>query len=570
MSSHDEIFRNIQKPITYLNGEVNSFHCQTKKHKIKLAIGYPDFYEVGMSNLGIRILYHILNNIQDVVCERFFAPGSDLEDVLRKTNIPLFTIESRTPLKHFDIIGFSLSCELNYTNLLNLLSLSHIPLHCYERSDNDPIILGGGNCSFNPEALSDFVDLWVVGEGEEVIVKIIEVYKNLKGRKRFDIIESLTKIGGVYAPMFYTAGKDENIMPVSNKIPAIVEKQVVSDFESSVFPTKWIVPSCEIIHDRIFLEIMRGCPQNCLFCQAGFCWKPVRKKSAEKVIELALETYKNSGYEEISLLSFSAADHPDIEKIVTTLIEKTSNNKISISFPSLRMDSVSFSLANKIGRIKPTGLTFAPETGESLRKYLGKNILDEKLFLLAEEAKKAGWRKLKLYFMVGLPGENANIISEMENLIHKISKIIFVKCSFNIFIPKPHTPFQWEKFPEFEYCCEIKTRLQKKFSNNRFVHIRFHPYEMSKIECLLSRGNRKLGKVIEDVWKNGGKMENWLEGFVFNRWLCSMEKNHLDFDDYLGDSLSICNRWKHIRASFSFERLEAMRNTFYYSISHVK
>ena len=563
MFNFDKIIRNIQKPITYLGGEINCFHPDTENSEIKFALGYPDLYEVGMSNLGVRILYHILNNLDGVTCERFFAPGYDLENILRKTDTPFFTLESRRPLKEFDIIGFSISSELNYTNLINLLSLSKIPLHSVERDESDPIILAGGNCSFHPEPLSDFIDLWIVGEAEEAIVELIEAYRNLKGLKRFDVIKSLTEIKGVYAPMFYSAMADETLIPITNRVPDVIQRRVIIDFENSIFPTRWIVPSCDIIHDRISLEIMRGCPQNCLFCQGGFCWRPVRKKSSKKVIELGLETYRNTGYEEISLLSFSSADHPEIEKIVGGLVEKTSDFNVAISFPSLRIDSFSFYLANKISQVRRTGLTFAPETGQSLRKHIGKNILDEKLLVLAEEAKKSGWRQMKLYFMIGLPCETERTIVEIEELIDKISRIISVKCSFNTFIPKPHTPFQWEKFPEFEYYSQIKNRLKKRFSRNRFVHIKFHPYEMSKIECFLSRGNRKLGSVIEDVWKSGGKMENWSEGFVFDRWAVSMGKNQLDFLDYLGELPSICNRWKHILASLQFEKLEKMKKDFY-------
>ncbi len=568
MFNINEIIKNIQKPITYLNGEINSFHPDTENSEIKFALGYPDLYEIGMSNLGIRILYQILNGIKGVACERFFAPGSDLEDILRKADASLFTLESRKPLKDFDIVGFSLSSELNYTNFVNLLSLSKIPVHSDERCDSDPIILAGGNCSFHPEPLSSFVDLWIVGEAEEAVVELIEAYKNLKGLKRFDIIKSLAEIKGVYAPMFYSVQADDTLKPVSARIPNIIERRIVADFENSVFPTKWIVPSCDIIHDRISLEIMRGCPQNCLFCQGGFCWKPVRKKSAEKLIELGLETYNNTGYEEISLLSFSASDHPEIEKIVMGLVEKTSGFNVAISFPSLRIDSFSFHLADRISQVKRTGLTFAPETGQSLRKYIGKNISDDRLLDLAKEAKKAGWRQLKLYFMIGLPCEEEKTISEIENLINEISRIIFVKCSFNTFIPKPHTPFQWEKFPESGYYCEITKRLKKNFSRNRFVSIKFHPYEMSMIECLLSRGNRKLGAVIEHVWNSGGKMENWSEGFVFDRWTVSMQEKCLDFADYLGDLPSICNRWKHIMASLPFEKLQRMRENFYRSVGN--
>ncbi|MCM8805811.1 MAG: TIGR03960 family B12-binding radical SAM protein [Candidatus Omnitrophica bacterium] len=562
MNDFDPIINNFEKPITYLNNEINSFHPDIFKAKVKVAIGYPDLYEVGMSNLGIRIIYDIVNNMESVACERFFAPGNDFETYLRTHNIPLFTLESHTPLKDFDFVGFSISSELNYTNVINMLSLSNIPLRSVERKDGDPIIIAGGNCSFHPESLSDFIDIWVIGEAEETIVEMIKIYRELKGIKREKIIKELTKIKGVYAPLFYRVN-DENLVPAENGVPEVIERRFVNDFENVPFPTRWIVPLCEIIHDRISLEIMRGCPQSCLFCQGGFCWKPVRKKSAEKIIKLGLDAYHNTGYEEISLLSFSSGDHPEIEKIVMGLTEKLGKYNVAISFPSLRIDSFSFHLANQISQVRRTGLTFAPETGETLRKFIGKPISDEKLLSLASEAKRTKWRQLKLYFMIGLPGENEQTIKEIEQLIRNVSKIISVKCSFTTFIPKPHTPFQWEKFPDYLYHAEIEKRIKTNFSKNRFVHISFHPYEMSAIECLLSRGNRKLGNVVEMVWKNGGKMENWSEFFDFHRWNNAMEKHSLNFDDFLSENNSIHRRWNHIKASFPIDALEKMRKNFY-------
>ncbi|MCM8822924.1 MAG: TIGR03960 family B12-binding radical SAM protein [Candidatus Omnitrophica bacterium] len=564
----EAILRSVQKPITYLNNEVNSIHPDTKNAQVKIALGYPDTYEVGMSNLGIRILYDVINSINKVACERFFAPEIDFEQILRRDNTFLFTLESKRSLKEFDFVGFSISSELNYTNVLNLLSLSGIPVYSEEREERDPIILAGGNCSFYPEALSDFIDIWIVGEAEEAIVELVEFYRGLKGLKRKQILKELAKnVRGVYAPNFYVVDNEENVRPVEQEIPYFIERRFVKDFEKAAFPSKWIVPLCQIIHDRISLEIMRGCPGHCLFCQAGFCYKPVRKRSADKIIELGLEAYKNTGYEEISLLSFSAGDHPEIEKIVKGLTEKFRESNVAISFPSLRIDSFSFHLANRISQVKRTGLTFAPETGESLRPFIGKPISDDKLLMLANEAKKTGWKQLKLYFIIGLPGETDQTISEIENLIKKVSRIISVKCSFNVFIPKPHTPFQREKFPDRQMYEETRKRLLKNFSKNNFVRLKFHPYEVSLIECLLSRGNRKIGKIVEDVWKQGGKMENWSECFSFERWHKAMALNSFDFEDYLGDNPLICNRWRHIKASMPFEKLYEIRKNYYKSIT---
>lgn len=569
MLDFDKILHFVQKPITYLDNEVNTIHPDTDRAVVRFALGYPDVYEVGMSNLGIRILYDILNNIKGVACERFFAPGPDFEKILRDSGTSLFTLESKKPLKYFDFVGFSISSELNYTNVLNLLSLADIPIYSFDRTESDPLIVAGGNCSFHPEALSDFIDIWIIGEAEQAIIEVVEAYRNLKGLKRNQILRGLSTIPGVYVPVLYQTENDGTIVD-ENCQPALIEKRVIRNLENAPFPVKWIMPLCEIIHDRISIEIMRGCPQSCLFCQGGFCWKPVRKRSAKKVVELGLESYKNSGYEEISLLSFSAADHPEIEKIVLDLVEKFKETNVAISFPSLRIDSFSFHLASKISQVRRTGLTFAPETGETLRSFIGKQISDDKLLSLAEQAKKSAWKQIKLYFILGLPFETDETILEIENLIREISRIIYVKCSFNVFIPKPHTPFQWERFPDFERYSQTKEKLIKDFSKNRSVSLKFHPYEMSTIECLLSRGDRKLGKVVEWVWDCGGKMENWAEFFNFRRWQDAMEKNSLEFKDYLGDNPAICNRWKHIRASLSFEKLHSLREKFYRCVKEVK
>lgn len=567
MTSFEDILNSIQKPVTYLNNEINSCYSDIDNAVVKFAIGYPDTYEVGMSNLGIRILYHILNSLKGVACERFFVPGVDFEEILRENNMFLFTLESKRPIKDFDFVGFSISSELNYTNVLNLLSLADIPIYSSEREEKDPLVIAGGNCSFNPEVLSDVIDFWIIGEAEEVIVELIECYKELKGLKRNEVLKGLAKIRGVYVPSFYKVMDNEFVQPKVSFLPSQIERRVVKDFENAPFPVKWIVPLCEIIHDRVSIEIMRGCPQNCLFCQGGFCWKPVRKRSAEKIIELCFDAYRNTGYEEISLLSFSAADHPDIEEIVVNLTNSFKEANVAISFPSLRIDSFSFHLASRISQVRRTGLTFAPETGETLRKYLGKPISDDKLLNMAEEAKKYRWRQLKLYFMLGLPGETDETILEIERLLREISKIISIKCSFNVFIPKPHTPLQWEKFPDFEKYLQTKEKLIKDFSKNHYVTLKFHPYEMSVIECLLSRGNRNLARVVEYVWKSGGKMENWSEFFSFRRWRDAMKINQFDFEDYLSDKSYICNRWKHIKASLPFEKLYEIRQNFYRSIS---
>ncbi len=506
----------VKNPARYLGREINV--VVKEEVGVKVALGYPDIYEVGMSSLGIRILYGILNERKDCKCERFFLPWIDFEEIMKKENIPLFSLETKTPLSSFDIIGISLSSELNYTNFLNVLYLSRIPIFSEERKNGHPIIMVGGNCSFNPLPLSPFVDVFVVGEGEEVINEIINVVKENKGN-RYKILENLNKIDSVYVPLFK---KRE------------AKKAMVKNFNEAYFPVKYLIPLTEIIHDRISIEIMRGCGQGCKFCQAGSCWKPVRIREADKILKIAKDTYKNTGYEEISLLSFSAGDHPQIEEIIFKLVEEFKNKKVSISFPSLRIDTFSFQLALKIKEIKKTNLTFAPETSESLRRKIGKNISDADLINLVSQAKKSNYRHIKLYFMIGLPEETEKEIKDVIKLIKEISKIIYVNASFNTFIPKPHTFFQNERFISKEEYEEKRGIITEELKRDKYVKFNFHPYEASCVECFLGRGDEKIAKVIYNVWKKGAKFENWKEFFDFSRWIESFEEEKISMKEYLG------------------------------------
>lgn len=511
-----KILPNVENPQRYLGREINVYRKNFFESKVRFALCYPDLYEIGMSSLGFRIIYGLLNEMEDVVCERFFAPYHDMESIMIKEKIPLFTLESKIPVKDFDFVGFSISSELNYTNFINLLHLSQIPIFAKERDDGVPIVIVGGNCAFNPFPLFPFVDLFIIGEGEEVIKEIVEVFKDIKGRPRAEILEELSNIEGVLTPL---------------KIKK-VKKRIVKNLDESFFPVRWVVPLTEIIHDRITLEIMRGCVQRCKFCQAGACWKPVRIRSPERILQLAKSCYKNSGYEEISLLSFSSGDHPQIEKIVDLLLKEFGDKKVSISFPSLRIDTFSFELANKIKMIRKTGLTFAPESSERLRMFMGKNIKDEEIISLSKKARDAGWRQIKLYFMIGLPGENDGDIDEITRLIIEISRIITVKASFNTFIPKPHTPLEKERFitkDEFEY---KRNLIVDKLKKKRYVKFNFHKYEMSCVEAFLGRGDERIANVIYRAWEDGARMENWKENFDFGKWEKGFLKEGIDMKDY--------------------------------------
>jgi radical SAM superfamily enzyme YgiQ (UPF0313 family) len=521
----------LQNPVRYLGGEINSY-SQEFKGKVRIALGYPDIYEIGMSSLGIRILYGMLNERDDCVCERFFSPDTDMEKLIKEKKIPLFTVDSQTPVKDFDVVGFSLSSELNYTNMLNLLELSGIPVFSKDRSNKFPLVIVGGSCSFNPSVLVPFADAFVIGEGEDAMTEIVSLLsEEKKPVEKKDILEKLSDIQGVYVPAF----------------PRHVKKRTTADFENSFFPVKWLMPLTEVVHDRISLEIMRGCGQGCKFCQAGFCWRPVRSRSPEKMLHLAKESYRNSGYEEISLLSFSSGDHPKIKEIIDLLIEEFREKKVSLSFPSLRIDTFSFRLAGKMKEIKKTGLTFAPETGQRLREIIGKKIKDSQLINLVENAKSEGWRQIKLYFMIGLPGETHQDLSDIAELINNISRIIRVKAAFNTFIPKPHTPLERERFISEDEFTERKNFLIEKLKRNRYVKYNFHPYHMSCVETFLARGEEKLAPVIYRVFKEGGRMENWRENFDFRLWEEACRKENIDMRNYLDKLISPELPWSFIK-----------------------
>ena len=510
----------VSVPSRYTGKEINAVHKELEKCKVKIALCYPDLYELGMSSLGLRVIYGLLNEDKDVVCERVFSPAGDMEVLLKTNNLPIFTLESKRPLKDFDVIGFSISSELNYTNILNILSLAALPLLSSERKEGDPIVIAGGNCIFNFAPLKPFIDCFVIGEGEEVILELVDVLKETKGEERERILSNLASLEGTYVPLF----------PVEK-----VKKRFVKDFDNAYFPLKWLVPLTEIVHDRVSIEIMRGCGHGCFFCQAGSCWRPVRIRSVDRIMDIAGQVYKNTGYEEFSLLSFSSGDHPQIEQIVDRLVSEFVDRKVTISFPSVRIDTFSFQLATKIKEIKKTGLTFAPETGESLRMKIGKRIKDSELISLVEKAREGGWKQIKLYFILGLPEEKDADILDIAKLINEISRIISTKSAFNTFIPKPHTVFERKRFITEEEYLYKKALVVKNVRRSDRIKLNFHSYHMSCVETFLGRGDEALASVIKKVWEKGGKMENWDEYFRFSLWEESFSEAGLDMSLYLSE-----------------------------------
>lgn len=548
MHNLNELLLTVQKPARYTGGEWNSIKKEWTPERVKVLLAFPDVYEVGMSHLGIRILYGILNNRDDSLCERAFAPWPDFEKVLRDNKIPLFSLESRRPLKDFAIVGFSVCHELSCTNILNMLDLGGIPLRSSERGDGDPIVIAGGPAVYNPEPIAEFIDAFVIGEAEEAIGEIVDAYKSFRNTQyaiRNAILKALAKIPGVYVPAFYKVeyNDDRTIRSFSPKEPGIpdrIEKRFIKDLNGAFYPTKQIVPNIGIVHDRIAIEIMRGCKHACRFCQATMTYRPCRERSKEKILEIARESYSATGHDEISLLSLSSVDFSNIRETIETLNREFAPKSVSISVPSLRVEEALKDLPGLIAKVKKSGLTFAPEAAsDRLRRSLNKNIDIEKLSLACIESFKAGWRRVKLYFMIGLPGESDEDAGMIASLVTDISaarravdgKMAEVTASINAFIPKPHTPFQWEPMNGLD-ALERKRALLYRAVPSRFIKLDFHSFRMSYIEAVLARGDRRLADAIYGVWKAGGRFEGWQDSFDPGRWSSVFDTLSIDPDFY--------------------------------------
>lgn len=534
----DDILSGVMKPGRYIGREWNAVEKDFSAANIKFALCFPDLYEVGMSNLGMRIIYGILNNITDVSCERFFAPGLDLEANLRSKNKKIFSLESKKNLDQFDIVGFSLGYELSYTNILNVLDLGSIPLKSSLRDHNYPLVIGGGPCVFNPEPLHDFFDLFIIGEAEDAVVELINAYRKLKDEFRVfrmdknDLLVELSRIEGVYVPSLYeirydSCGRIAEFKPRVSGIPLKIKKRIVKDFDRAYFPSKWLVPFIQTVHDRITLEVMRGCPNRCRFCQARQQYFPFRKKSAENILNNAIESSRHSGYEEIALAGLSVSDYPGIEGLLKTLIDYFKDKCVSISLPSIKPRSLLGGLWSLIATIKKTGLTFAPEAATArLRGILGKDFNREEFLRLMEQAFLSGYRHLKLYFMIGLPGEKKEDLDGIVDFAFEISELrrkikrppAEVNLSINTLIPKPHTPFQWLEMQDLNGIKAKQDYLRKRIKVNRRIKINFHNCNMSLLEGVFSRGDRRLSQVIVNAFNAGARFDGWQEYFKFEIW----------------------------------------------------
>ena len=560
----EEYLLSVQKPGRYVGGEWNSVKKEWTGDKVKMLLAFPDVYEIGMSYSGMKILYGLLNGREDCLCERVFSPWSDFEEALRKNKISLFSLESRRPIKEFDIIGFSLAYELTFTNVLNILDLGDIPKRSQDRGDSDPLIIAGGPSCYNPEPLAEFIDAFVIGDGEEVICEIVEAYKVTKsprptcsksrGRQshpstslgtgkvtRKEILKEFAKIKGVYVPSLYDVEYNNDLTikkfsPIEKELPAKIEKRFVSNLDDAFYPTKQIVPNIQIVHDRIVLEIMRGCKHACSFCQATGIYKPCRERSRNKILQLAKDAYRMTGHDEISLLSLSSGDHSHIKDIIKSLNNEFSGMAVSVSVPSLRIEDALKDLPALIARVKKSGLTFAPEAGsERMRKVINKKIDIEKLFKVASESFRSGWRRVKLYFMIGLPTEKeedligiGELISEISDLKREIDgRAAHITASINAFVPKPHSAFERQAMDGLE-SLEIKKNTLKRYVKPSLAELDFHSFHMSYLEAVLSRGDRRLSGAIYEAWEAGARFDGWQDKFNFDIWLGAFKKLNID------------------------------------------
>lgn len=536
-----------EKPTRYINHEINAI-IKHKQGLISFALCFPDIYEVGMSHLGLKILYKILNSIPDVCAERVFAPWHDLEQYMKVNNIKLYSLETNRPLDEFDIVGFSLQYELSYTTILNMLALGGIPIKWQERMDTKaPVVIAGGPCTVNPLPVSSFIDAFLIGDGEEAVVELVEIFKEWKksSTDRYELLKAISEIEGFYVPC----------------LPGKVKRRFITDLEGAPFPESQIVPYAKIVHDRVSIEVSRGCTSGCRFCQAGMIYRPLRYRSPEKIFNIAKELIKNTGYEELSLLSFSIGSYPYLTDLIDCLNKYFEGTGVGISIPSIRADKVTKELLQKIKFVRKTGFTIAPEAGsERLRKLINKNLTNEEIERACAMLFEEGWHHIKLYFMIGLPTENDEDIEEIINLTRKIIKIArsytkkFVDLSVTVspFIPKPHTPFQWLGQIDFD---DMKRRLDyiKSCFHKTKINYKGHDPKMSIIEACLSRGDENISNLIETVWKKGEKLSAWSDFFDFERWLKAMDETGINIFDYASRHYSISDElpWDFIDVGIS-------------------
>ena len=552
----DEILLKISQPARYIGGEVNMVKKDPSKVAVRFAMCFPDVYEIGMSHLGIQILYDMFNRRDDVYCERVYSPWMDLDPIMREQKIPLFAVESQDPIKKFDFLGITIQYEMCYTNILQVLELSQIPLHAEDRTEEDPIVIGGGPCTYNPEPIAPFFDLFYMGEGEVVYYDLIDRYKEIKARggSRREFLEMAAQIPGIYVPAFYDVsykedGTIEAMTPNNPHAPQTVSKQLVMDMSDTWYPEKPVVPYLRATQDRVVLEIMRGCIRGCRFCQAGMVYRPVRERSLEELKRLARTMLKSTGHEEISLSSLSSSDYTKLEGIVNFLIDEFDGKGVNVSLPSLRIDAFSLDVMSKVQDVKKSSLTFAPEAGsQRLRNVINKGLTEENILNGSAEAFKGGWNRVKLYFMLGLPTETVEDMQGIAELSEKVAEVYYdtvpkeqrhgkvqVTASTSFFVPKPFTPFQWAPMCTKEQFLErasIVNHRMKEMLNKKSLRYNWHEADVTVLEGVLARGDRKVAAVIEEAYRKGAIYDSWSEYFNNDIWMKAFETCGVDIDFY--------------------------------------